>query len=41
MIEIKNVTKSFGKIKAVNQVSFSIKDGAIIRHLMYKDLRIF
>lgn len=29
MIEIKNVTKSFGKIKAVNQVSFSIKDGAI------------
>ena len=29
MIEIKNVSKSFGGIKAVNDVSLSIKQGSI------------
>jgi branched-chain amino acid transport system ATP-binding protein len=29
MIEIKNVSKSFGGIKAVNNVSLSIKKGSI------------
>lgn len=30
MIQIKNVTKNYGKFKAVNNISFSIKEGEII-----------
>ena len=29
MIEIRNVSKSYGEVKALNQVNFSIKDGEL------------
>ena len=30
MIEVKNVTKKYGKVVAVDNISFTIKDGEII-----------
>ncbi len=31
MIEVKNVTKKYGKVAAVDNISFTIKEGEIIR----------
>ena len=30
MIEVKNVTKKYGKVKAVDNISFTINDGEIV-----------
>ena len=29
MLQVKNIVKSYGKVKAVNDLSFEVKDGEI------------
>lgn len=36
MIEVKNVTKKYGKLTAVDDVSFTIKEGEIVGLLRTK-----
>ena len=33
MIEVKNVTKKYGSITAVNDISFDVKDGEVVGFL--------
>ena len=33
MIEVKNVTKKYGKFTAVNNISFTVKDGEVVGFL--------
>ena len=33
MIEVKNVTKKYGKFKAVDDISFTVKDGEVVGFL--------
>ena len=35
IIEIKNLKKSFGSVKAVNDLSFTVKEGELFAFLMF------